>query len=137
MIVEDVMVELGTKLDEISPLRVLPYDADTIEVPAGLVSLPVQIDYQTSYGSGFNMMRLEITLLVGLAGTDDRVRLEQIAPYADSHGSKSVVAKLQSATYTTFDSLAVLNSRFDVIRIGEIDYLACIFLVDILGPGRA
>lgn len=134
MIIKNVMKDIGDRLDTINPLRVHPYEADEISVPAGLVSLPSNINYQTTYGSGVNDILLEVTVLVSKVGA--RARLEQISPYADSEGQKSVAQVLETGTYSAFDSLQVMSSRFMIVNIAGDDYLACIFLVEVIGPGR-
>jgi len=134
MIVMAVMKDIGNRLDTINPLRVHPYEADEISVPAGLISLPTLINYQTTYGSGVNTMTLDITVLV--TKVDDRIRLEQIAPYADSEGPKAIAQVLETGTYSAFDSIQVLSSRFAIVNIAGDDYLACIFSVEVIGTGR-
>lgn len=136
MIIENVMDEIGTQLDTISGLRVKPYEADEIAVPAALVSLPGLIDYQTTFGPGFCRFGIEITILV--SKVDDRVRRKQIAPYGDTTGAKSIRYALESkASWNSFDSLEVQNGRFTVIGIaddagGSNNYLGFVVLVDIL-----
>lgn len=134
MILKSVMQDIGRRLDTINPLRTQSYESDEINPPAAFVNLPSNIDYQTTYGSGVNAIRLEITILV--SKSDARIRLEQIAPYADSEGAKSVAEVLETGTYIAFDSIQVLSSRFDVITIAGVDYLACIFQVEVIGSGR-
>ena len=131
MIIEDVMDDIGNRLDTISGLRVHNYEADEVNVPAGLVSLPGTINYHSTYGSGFCQATIEVTILV--SKVDDRVRREQIVPYADTSGARSVKAVLESGTYTAFDSLQVQNGRFLVVTIAGDDYLGYVATVDILG----
>lgn len=131
MIIENVMDDIGNRLDTISGLRVHNYEADEISVPAGLVSLPGNINYHSTYGAGFCQATLEVTILV--SKVEDRIRRKQIAPFADTSGSRSVKAVLESGTYTAFDSLQVQTGRFTVVNIAGDDYLAFITLIDILG----
>lgn len=131
MIIETVMDAIGARIDTISPIRVQKYEADSIEVPAGLVSLPGTINYQTTLGPGFCRMTIEVTILV--SKVDDRVRRKQIAPYGDTSGAKSIRAQLEGGTYTAFDSLEVQTGRFTVVGIAGDDYLAFVALVDIVG----
>lgn len=136
MIIEDVMDEIGTELDTISGLRVQPYEADEVQVPAALVSLPGAIDYQTTFGPGFCRLTMEITLLV--SKVDDRIRRKQIAPYGDSSGSRSIRAVLEAKEeWDSFDSLEVKSGRYTVVGIaddagGANNYLGFIILLDIL-----
>lgn len=134
MIIKDSMKQIGDRLDVIEKLKVKAYEADSIEVPCGLVGLPGNINYQTTYGPGFCSMRLEVTILVSMV--DDRIRLDDIAQYGDTLGTKSIRHILETGVYTAFDSLTVLSGRFQVVRISDIDYLAFIVLVDIIGQNN-
>lgn len=128
MIIKNCMTQIGDRLETIDPLRVHPYEADEISCPAGLVSLPGNINYKMTKGGKSAL--LEVTILV--TEVDSRVRLDQIAPYADSDGMRSVVQVLESGTYTAFDSINVLSSRFQIVTIAGTSYLACIFTVEII-----
>lgn len=134
MIIKNTMAEIGDRCDTIHPLRVHPYEADEISPPAVLVSLPGLISYQTTYGPGFMSVTVEVTVLV--SRVDDRIRLEEIAPYGDSVGEKSIRYALETGTYTAFDSLTVLNARYQIVEIAGDSYLACIFTVEVIGSGR-
>lgn len=134
MIIEDVMDDIGNQLDTISGINVLPYEADDIDVPCALVSLPPEINYLATYRRGMDRMTIMVTILVSLV--DDRVRRQEIAPFADGAGSQSIKQVLESGTYTAFDVIAVRKGEFDVIDIGGIEYLGAVFTVDIAGPGN-
>lgn len=134
MIIKNVMTEIGDRAGTVRPLRVHPYEADEITVPACLVSLPGLINYQTTYGPGFVSLTLEVTVLV--SRVDDRIRLDEIAPYGDSTGERSIRRVLETGTYTAFDALTVMSSRFQIVEIAGDSYLACIFTVEVIGSGR-
>jgi hypothetical protein len=131
MIVGTVMDQIGSRLDTIDGLRVHAYEKDEIQVPAGLVSLPGMINYQTTFGPGYCQLTIEVTILV--SKVDDKIRRDKIAPYADSRGSRSVRAVLEGGTYTAFDSLEVRTGRFLVVNIAGDDYLAFVVAIDIIG----
>jgi hypothetical protein len=134
MIVGDVMDQIGVQLDTISGLRVLDYEADDINVPAALVSLPVGIDYLGTYKRGMDSMIIQVTILVSMVS--DRVRRDKIAPYADGAGSKSVKQVLEAGVYTAFHVLTVASATFDVVDIADVEYLAVIFICNIAGSGN-
>lgn len=133
MIVGDVMDDIGTRLDSIANLNVLPYEADDINVPAGLVSLPQDINYLGTYQRGMDTMVIIVTILVSLV--DDRCRRDEVAPYADGSGTRSVKQVLETGEYTAFDVITVEMGTFDVININEVEYLAAQFRCKIAGQG--
>lgn len=135
MIVGDVMDQLGTRLNTISQLNVQDYEADSVEVPAGLIGLPGNLDYLGTFNDGLHTMMLEITLLV--SRVDDRISRDEIAPYGDGRDNPtSVLSILESGEYSAFDFCQVESGRFQVVVIEEIEYLAAIFSVKIYGSGR-
>lgn len=133
MIIGDVMDEVGTQLNTITGIDVLPYDADSVNPPCAIVSLPPSINYLSTYKRGMDKLVLEVSILVSMA--DDRIRREEITPFADGSGPQSVKEVLESGTYTAFDTLAVRSGGFMVISIEGIEYLGAVFQVDISGQG--
>ena len=128
------MSELGDQLDTISGLRVKDYDADEIQVPAGLITLPMDIDYR---GSFRGMRQLNLTVIVLVQSDTDRVRKDLITPYADDEGSKSVIATLERGNYTSFDSISVHRGRFRFYVFNQIKYLGIGFDSEITVTGKA
>jgi hypothetical protein len=139
MILEDVMDEIGERLDTIPGLRVSPYDddADEVQLPAGLISLPPSVDYSKTFNmmggatSGMVEQDLLITILVSLV--DSRIRRKEIAPYADTTGSKSVKRVLESGTYTAFDTITIYKGNFTILTIADNTYKAFIVTGKIAG----
>lgn len=120
MILNNILTEVGERLDTIEGLRVHKYedDADEIQVPAALISLPPNVDYSKTYSrTGGVEMDIIITILVSLA--DARIRRKQLAGYADTQGPKSIKWVLETGTYSSFDSIAILKGNFTVLTIAE------------------
>lgn len=135
MIVGDVMDQIGARLDIIPTLNVQDYEADSVEVPAGLVGLPSNLDFLGTYDNGLHTMLLEVTLLV--SRVDDRISRDEIAPYGDGRDNpKSIMSILETGEYSAFDFCQVQSGRFQVVVIEEIEYLAAIFIVKVFGSGR-
>lgn len=134
MKIDDVMDDIATRLRELNDLNVLAYDADDIEYPAAMISLPIDINYLGTYGRGMDTMTLMVTLLVSDVG--DAISRNQISKYADGEGDYSIKEHLENGKYISFDVLAVQNAFFDVITIGRSDYLGCKFKVFISGQGN-
>lgn len=133
MIIGDVMDEVGAQLDTISGIDVLDYEADSINPPCAIVSLPSEINYLSTYRRGMDKLILEITICVSMV--DDRIRRDEITPFADGSGPQSIKEVLESGTYTAFDTIAVRKGSFLVVSIEDIDYYAGVFQVDIAGQG--
>lgn len=133
MIVGKVMDDIGKRLDTIPGLRVLPYEADDVNPPCALVSLPGEIAYQT-YQRGMDKLAIEVTILVSTVS--DRVRRDQIAPYGDGAGPKSIKQVLETGQYTAFDIIAVAKGSFDVVNVAGQKYLAALFACIVQGSGN-
>jgi hypothetical protein len=133
VIISDVMDELGNQLDTIDGLRVHNYEADDINVPAGLISLPRSIDFSTTYNRGMDKLVLNAVILVSVVG--DKIRRDEIAPYADGAGPKSVKQILESTQYSSFDTIFVAKAVFDIFRFVDVDYLGLRFDINIAGEG--
>lgn len=135
MIIKDVMDEIGEKLDTIPGVRVLPFDADEVQVPAGLVSLPSNINFLGTNQSGLNIIKIFATILVSKSD-GDLIRRDLLAPYGDHAGPKSVKQALESGPYRSCDDVTVVSGSFTVVSIARVDYLGYVSLCDVAGSGR-
>lgn len=129
----DVMDAVSDQLDTITGLRCFPYPAPKVTPPAAVVSYPEAVNFDATYGRGMDRMSLVVWLLVGRVS--ERSARDQLGAYCDGSGSRSVKAVLESGTYTAFDEVRVESIEFDVIKIGDIDYIAAGFTLDIAGSG--
>lgn len=134
MIIGDVMDQLSTQLDLIDGLRVKAYDADDIEVPAALVTLPTDINYLVTDMRG--MAKLFLTVIVLVAADGDRTRRQLITPYADGIGPKSVIDVLERGSYMAMDTVAVERGGFRFYLFNQIKYLGIGFSVTVTGRGK-
>jgi hypothetical protein len=133
MIIGDVMDDVGSRLETIPGLRVLPYEADDVNVPAAMISLPTNLDYSRAYARGMDSITLNIIILV--SSVNDRIRRNEITPYGDGSGTKSIKQVLESGKYGSFDTIFVPRGNFDVINISELKYLGIRFVVTVTGQG--
>lgn len=134
MITENVMDELGVKLDTISNLNVLAYESDKITPPCALISLPTAINYDRTYIRGMDQLDIIVTVLVSTVGA--RVRRSLIAPYADGSGDRSIKQILEKGPYRTFDDITVRTGGFDIININKVNYLGFMANCRIVGQGE-
>lgn len=134
MILGNVMDELADQLDTISVLRVKGYDADEIQVPAAIISLPTLIDYQRAYERGMDSLILTVIVLV--AADSDRKRRDLITPYADGSGPKSIKEVLERGQYTSCDTVTVQTASFRFYTYNAIKFLGIGFTVAVTGKGK-
>jgi hypothetical protein len=131
----DVMDEAATVLGTITGLRVTAWPPGSVVPPAGIVSFPDRIDYQTTYGRGVNVIRaLPFVLIVGRA--TERAARDTASAWTAGVGPASVVAAMEGHTWTSCDDLTVIAAHFDVVTIAGVDYLAAMFEADVIGSGK-
>ncbi len=130
----DVMTELGQALETIPDLRVSDHPPDRARVPMAIVSYPDGIDFHTTKGRGQDRMEIPVVVLVGR--TVDRATRDNLADYANGSGSLSVVEALEGHTYTALNEIHVPSVEFDVYDLADVEYLAAIFTVQVIGPGQ-
>ncbi len=134
MNLEAVMVEIAEKMSAFVGFNVFDYPVDSVTPPAGLLSYPEAIEYDTTYGNavmGFN--DLPLYLVTGRA--DSKEARNQIAKWVDPLGLNSVKAFLDRENYNSCDHVHVHSARFDTIAIAGIEYVVAIFRLDVTGEG--
>lgn len=143
MDVTDVMDQIGEALDTIEPLRVVTDERSKINVPAGVVGLPRELNYEGTYLRGLDYIELEVGVMIGRS--NERTARAEATKYISGSGDFSVPqalntkAKKKTAnnyTYTACDSVTVSNCRFMNIIYADQGYLTAVFLVKIAGPGE-
>lgn len=128
--------EIRAALQTIPDLRVPPWGVDTAQVPAAIVAIPQRIDFLYTYARGLDQIDpWHVVVLVGRA--DDRVALENLAPYADGAGPQSIKAVLESYTWTTCGDVTVRQADFDEITAAGTPYQAVTFELVVTGSGGA
>jgi hypothetical protein len=134
MNLKNLMDEAATVLATITGLRVTAWPPGSVVPPAGIVSYPNRIEYQTTYGRGVNVIRgLPFVLVVGKA--TERSARDTASAWTAGSGAASVVAAMEAHSWTSCDDLTVTAADFDVVTIAGVDYLAAMFEADAIGPG--
>lgn len=135
MRLDAIMDEVAVVLNRITGLRVTAYPPPTITPPAGYVSYPQAVDFDTTYGRGEDTVRdLPIVLLSGKAV--DRAARDTVAAWAAGDGPRSVKAAMEAHAWTSCDDLTVTSCEFDVETIGAVPYLAIMFKATAVGTGE-
>lgn len=136
MNLDDVMDAVADRLRTIASLageRTFAYPPDKVSPPAAVVSYPDEIDPHGTYNRGLAKMSLPVVVVVGKATV--RTARDRLAAYCAASGASSVIAVLESGTYTAFDVVTVTKISFDVVTIAGTDYVAALFDLDIQGSG--
>lgn len=132
----DVMDQVAERLGTIPDLRAYAYKPDTITPPAAWIGYPAGYTYDATYGRGMDRITdLGVVVVVG-KGNAPTTR-DLVTQYTDGSGPKSFKQVLESGRYNAFHTLRVTEVVFDDWKIGNIDYLAALFTLDITGQGSA
>lgn len=131
---DEVMDEVGAALDTIEGLRVFPYWADRVNVPAAIVGFPDAYDFDSTMGRGSDRLTLPVLVLVGTA--DARTARDALARYVHGSGPASVKAAVEKHAATSYDSARVQRVEFGTVTVASTTYLGATFEIDITGPGE-
>lgn len=135
MDVQAVMTEIGDRLDTIDGLRVFRYPPDDVTPPAAVVAFPETYTYDETFGRGMDRMTVPVTVVVSRA--DDRAAAENLAAYLNGSGPKSIKQVIEADDPTSFDTSRVVDAEVTAFRLGDVDYIAAIFNLDIAGTGAS
>lgn len=133
MNVFDVAEELAALIDDITGLRVYPFPPDALATPCAIIGYPETIDFDLTMKRGGDSMVLPVYLVVDRNW--DRSSAEQFGGFTASSGTKSIKAKIESATGTDYGAARVRSCSFSVISVAGLEYWVATFLVDIYGTG--
>lgn len=134
MILADVYSELGAQLETITGLRVYPYPADAVQVPAAILGLSESISFDLTYQRGGD--RIMIPLVVLTDSVIDRTVITDLSPFLNGAGASSVKAVLEAGVYTAFDFVHVASAQGVTVEIGTVRYHGATFTLDVVGPGE-
>jgi hypothetical protein len=132
----DVIDDIRGALDTITGLRVPEWGVQKISPPAALIMPPERIDYDETYGRGKDRYP-DIEVMVMVANPTTWRAFQELAPYLDGSGAKSVKAAIEAYAYTACDpqSVRVAWAEVDVVAYAGTPYLAAIFHTELIGNG--
>ncbi len=127
-----VMDGLGVRLTAVTGLRVYDYPSDNAAVPAAIVGLPSDGEYDYTKARGSDRVVVPVTLLIGKVS--DRASRDKLSDYVAGAGSKSVKAAIESdrTLAGAVSSVAVRFPSIDIITLAGIDYLGAVFDVEVI-----
>lgn len=131
-----VMQEVALVCSRVTGLtRFYSYPPASLTAPAGYVSYPARILYNTTYQRGqADYEDLPIVLVVGKPS--ERRARDLVAEWSAADGPRSIISALEDWDWQSCDDVTVGSAEFDVERIAGIDYLAVMFKASAVGPGR-
>jgi hypothetical protein len=129
----DVMDELAAELDTISGLRVYAFPVDQAHPPLAVIGYPETYTYDLTFGRGVDQLTFPVYLLVSKAW--DRSSRDELAPYCDGSGARSIKAVLEGGSYAAMSSVRVASATFEVVSVGSVEFLTAVFSVDVYGSG--
>ncbi|MEU7817062.1 hypothetical protein [Pseudonocardia sp. NPDC049154] len=128
-----VMDDLGEALKTIEGLRVFPYWAESVQVPAAVIGWPDPLTYDVAFARGADQVELPVICLVGKV--DARTARDRAAAYANGSGPSSVKAAIEAHTPTAYSTVRVARCEFGTYIVASVEYLAATFFLDIIGTG--
>jgi hypothetical protein len=123
-----VMDQIGIRLLTLSGLRVFDYAADSIVVPAAIVSLPT-ITYDVTKARGVDKAVFPVHVLV--SKISDRAGRDKLSAYATGTGSSSVKAAVDGTLGGTVQAARVTGSEMTMMTVAGQDYLAATFQIEV------
>jgi hypothetical protein len=120
-----VMDRLGVALATIPGLRVFDFPPASAVPPFVFVDMPETLEYDLTYGRGFDRFTVEVFLGVGTQ--KDRVTRDLLGAYA-AGGSGSIKQAIEAIPEFTAQ---VLRATFTNIGLAGAEYPGIVFTVDI------
>jgi len=132
----DVMTETENALKTINGLRVFGWSTPRIAPPAAIVTLPENVLFHQTYGTGSTKLE-DLIVVVMVSRAKDRTAVKDLMPYVAETGAKSVKTVLEgwAPAGAAWDVLTVNSVEFDAVAYGEVPYLAAMFHMEIIGKG--
>lgn len=129
----DVADQLAAAAGTVGGLRVYPRPGPRINSPALVVGLPESVEFDQTYGRGFDALSLVLFILV--ARTSDRAAGGELLAYLSGAGAKSIKAAVEAGEYTACDDVRVVSAAVGAITHDGVEYLGATFDIRIMGKG--
>ncbi len=133
MILGDVADQLAAAAGAVGGLRVHPRPGPAIAPPALIVGLPELVEFDQTYGRGYDAVTLTLFVLTGR--TSDRAAGGKLLDYLSGSGEVSIKAAIEAGDYTAFDEVRVVSAATGAISHDGVDYLGATFDLRIMGRG--
>lgn len=129
--VNAVMDAIGVRLATISGLEVYDYPADTINVPAAVVSHPETVTYDVSYARGADMAVFNVLIIAGKV--DARSSRDRLEAYRNGTGASSIktVIEADPTLAGVSKTVRVVQATAQTVTVAGIDYAAATFDIEV------
>lgn len=124
-----IMDQIGVALGAIPKLRVFDFPPNSAQPPFAFVNLPEEIDYDLTFGRGFDRMTLEVYLAV--SKQVDRACRDELVAYVSGTGTKSVKLAIETAAVPIGSSVRVMSAEFATIALASGVYAGVTFKLDV------
>jgi hypothetical protein len=134
MILTAVMDEVAACLDQVPGLQVYAWPPGKIStVPSAVVSYPKDLKYQVTYGRGVNSFVLPVVLALGKP--NDRQTREVASKFLSGGGAGAVAALVDAWDWQSCSEVTATEGDTDVVSVGGTEYLAALFMLEVVGQG--
>lgn len=126
--------EIADRLKTIDGLAAFGYAQTGVSPPFAWL-LPEQVTYHETYAGGGAAGGWTMTgdLIVAAGKPDDRSTEARLDVYVATTGDASILAVLESGTYTAFDEITVTQAKWEVGQFAEAIFRFARFPVEIIG----
>lgn len=125
MDINAIMDAIGTALRTISGLRVYDYPADSVAVPAAIVSHPDSVEYDSVFAAGADRAVFQVIVLVGKVS--ERAARDQLEEYRSRPNPRSIKTALDGDLGGVIKTGRVMNGDALTIPVTGIEYAAATF----------
>ncbi len=135
MKLDAIMSEIAEKVTGFTGVNVFDYPVDTVTPPAGVMSYPERIEYDTTYKHGVTVIHgLQLWMIAGRS--DSKTALSRVAQWAATSGKQSIKQFVDGNNYATCDDVSVTDCRFETFPVAEIEYVVAVMLLQISCSGE-
>lgn len=126
----EVMTNLGTQLQTVGGFRVYDFPSSRVEPPAAVLSLP-ETPYDVTLGGDSCEWIFPLWVLVSKA--DDRTSYQEMIPYLEEEGPRSIRAVIEADRTLggACDTVAVVRARPQFAYVGGTEFLAVEFTLEV------
>lgn len=122
-----IMDEIGVALKTIPKLRVFDFPPASAQPPFAFVNLPETVDYDLTFGRGFDRMTLQVFL--GVSAAVDRAARDLLVAYVSGAGPMSIKAAIEAGAVGS--TTRVTRAEFATIALASGVYAGASFDIDV------
>lgn len=123
------MDEVAVCMRQVSGLHVFAWPTGRVTPPAAVVNYPTSISYQVDRAS----YRISLPLVLAFGRPTDPGTRDVLAAYVNGSGPSSVRRLVDDYAWTSCDSVTAKEADIDIVTVANVEYLAAVFGLDIIG----